>query len=248
MSVIRTKARTKMLSAVTSRLGPFTDATNTIGGGIESAPLEILSGKPVSRRVARQRTKRHRANSVGDDSKEIDTGLAEPVLNSPTINAGALKAPLTTRASEPTSSPPVDDASPAYTYTCGPRRPPQLIIRTLPEPSPPPKKFYGPFEACSRADVLFDPEDYMPRTFEEDAWGIIYSTGPFAGSILGPVRVITLQAPAGVPGSVQFFYGLTYLDETMIESRPKPLAEASNTRKSKNISVSASVMVVPVMI
>jgi hypothetical protein len=78
---------------------------------------------------------------------------------------------------------------------------PRRIIRTLPPPPPPPQR-YGPFEYCSRTPPL---DEF--GTWEEDAWGVVYSTATLAGSATGPIEVLTLQAAPGELPSVQIFYG-----------------------------------------
>ncbi|KAJ6564704.1 hypothetical protein B0H19DRAFT_1259122 [Mycena capillaripes] len=170
MSSSRATARKQMLSVLTVRAaGPFNDATNH-----NITRADSPAQKPVSRRLARQRTKRIRKNATQKKKHEVASADA--------ITEAVVQAP-----------PPVTP--------CPPRAIPILIIRTL--PGLPVKKFYGPFEACSREDVLVE----ETRTWEEDAWGVIYGPHDIAATVAGPVRVITLQAEAGFPGGAQIFYG-----------------------------------------
>ncbi|KAF8172531.1 hypothetical protein K438DRAFT_1981382 [Mycena galopus ATCC 62051] len=186
MTALRTTARKQMLSAVALRI--FGDATNRIGGF--TTAQDMPKSKPMSRRVARKHTKRLRANATPDNETQ-ENGIA-------------MAEPLPARdADDQLSSPPIHPLL-ADMYRTTPRPIPKMIIRTLPIPSPPPKKFHGPFEACGREDLLVEEE---PRTWEEDAWGVVYNTGDFAGSVVGPVRVITRWAAANSPAVVQFIYG-----------------------------------------
>ncbi|KAF7334959.1 hypothetical protein MVEN_02245800 [Mycena venus] len=190
----RTIANRQMLSALNPRVaGPFSDATNTIQtfGATE---------KVISRREARQRTKKLRRIHNATHSPVPKEPAAEIVVNAhrsatpaveANIHASHIRAPI----------PPA--CVPAFIFSTHPRPRPTLIIRTLPGPRP--KKYYGPFEACSREDVLVE----ETRTWEEDTWGVIYfsSTPDLAATIVGPVRVITLQATeVGAPGGAQIFY------------------------------------------
>ncbi|KAJ7510839.1 hypothetical protein B0H11DRAFT_2215579 [Mycena galericulata] len=225
-------------SAFATRPGPFSDATNKTFG--------IPAEKPVSRRVARQRTKRVNANGA----------LAVPIIKANATTSGPyaetkdkpqdLKAhedaaavsvasvqstehipnpPAT--AAEPYGPPPgipiplarhLPHADPTFYTRTSPfshqyhrhdvplLRPrfPTLIIRTL--PGAPLPKFHGQFEACSRADLLVDPDE--TRTWEEDVWGVVYGNGgDFAATTAGLVPVITLSGVPGSAGRVQFLYG-----------------------------------------
>ncbi|KAJ7895358.1 hypothetical protein B0H13DRAFT_2338852 [Mycena leptocephala] len=195
MSTIRAAARKEMLSALTIRTaGPFSDATNTVGsiGTFQGTSTQ----KPVSRRVARQRSKR----TGGNATREVKVSFLVPRYRVRLILLGNKKHDLantTAIAESVVKSPPSGLSASSKPL----RAIPTLIVRTL--PGPPAKKFYGPFEACSREDMLVE----ETRTWEEDAWGIIYGPHDIAASVAGPVRVITHQGEPGSPGGVQIFYG-----------------------------------------
>ncbi|KAJ6450723.1 hypothetical protein C8R47DRAFT_1084349 [Mycena vitilis] len=186
MSAIRANARKQTLSGLNVRSGgPFGDATNRKING----PLDgLATGKPVSHREARRRTKRAGGNAT---AKNIKTP------NAPSITRRAAAAPPPREA-----TPPMTPPTPPMLPWMIPGNYPVLIVRTLPGARP--TKYYGHFVACSREDVLVE----ETRTDEEDLWSVIYDMyGPdMAGTMVGPVRVITLQAGVGQPGNAQFFY------------------------------------------
>ncbi|KAJ7122409.1 hypothetical protein C8R44DRAFT_876708 [Mycena epipterygia] len=222
MSVMRVSARKQMASAFILRAGLFTDATNTIGSVNQD---EVPSKKPVSRRTARQRTKRVSGNDSGALNDEPfaahNTTGAVPgprqdvsfAATHPSVETGRPAATKTlswayTPSPHPsqTSPPATAAAKTSTTQDAAPPQPtrravPTLIIRTL--PPAPAKKFHGHFEACSRADMLVQ----EIRTWEEDAWGIVYGAYDYAATVVGPVPVITLEAAPGFLGGVQILYG-----------------------------------------
>ncbi|KAJ7691126.1 hypothetical protein B0H17DRAFT_1201237 [Mycena rosella] len=211
MSTTRTISTRQIMAA----FSPFSDATNKINGGIFPKVAMDATGKPLSRRVARQHTKKNAPGRVQTKAERatITSAASPPEFLEPLSSAAkasyvaaihAISSSLPgsgwhDAAVLPPPSLPVPPPAPL------PRRIPVCIVRTL--PLPPPPKFHGSFDACSRADLLVDEE---PRTCEEDAWGIIYPEyGPsdLAVSIAGPVRVFTFYAAPGAPGSVQIIYG-----------------------------------------
>ncbi|KAJ7346346.1 hypothetical protein DFH08DRAFT_810177 [Mycena albidolilacea] len=114
-------------------------ATNRIGS-ITPLAKEFPTEKPVSRRVARQRTKKFRSNATRSAS--------------PKVHKTVTAEPATDRSSEDTPPP-----TPPSLYTvlghyilylnlCPT---PQPIICTFPGPHL--KKYYAPFEECSQAAV-----------------------------------------------------------------------------------------------
>ncbi|KAJ7325856.1 hypothetical protein DFH08DRAFT_941151 [Mycena albidolilacea] len=187
MSSLRTTARKQMLSALVLRAGLFSDATNRVGG---IAAPQTPTQKPMSRRETRQRTKKLRgidATRVAPKAPELEIAVA----------AAALPADVSVEEKPPSVEYYIARAYEALRSGQIPRR----IIRTLPPPPPPPQR-YGPFESCSRTPPL---DEF--RTWEEDAWGVVYSTADLAGSATGPIEVLTLQAAPGELPSVQIFYG-----------------------------------------
>ncbi|KAJ7473199.1 hypothetical protein FB451DRAFT_1467726 [Mycena latifolia] len=229
MSPSRTIAKRQVASALTDRragAGPFSDATNKIGA---EQHIKLATEKPVSRRAARNRGKRSRGNGTRhlqteelagptstcpvDDTAPIlpaNVPVLAPAPTPPPQNHPPHLPPLVKSPSGWYAAPPTPAFDPGYSaqyspppvYT--PRPIPTLIVRTI--PGAPPKKFYGPYEACSRADLLVEE---TPRTWEEDMWGIVYSdaSSKFAVSVAGLIEVVTIQAPPGDAGSVQIFYG-----------------------------------------
>ncbi|KAJ7183856.1 hypothetical protein C8R46DRAFT_1027502 [Mycena filopes] len=199
MSTRQASATKHISSAFGTRTpGPFGDAANRLN----ASWVALSEGKPVSRRVARQRTKRIGGKAPNSIKSKVDI-VVHPELSVPTsAPSKSVAAPATPKA----VAPPITYPSQPYAHTTPSastpaRLVPIHIIRTL--PPPPAKKFHGPFEACSRAEVFVE----EVRTFEEDAWGVIYGPYDVAATVAGPIRVTTLQAPPGSAGSVKFFYG-----------------------------------------
>ncbi|KAJ7434329.1 hypothetical protein B0H11DRAFT_2372849 [Mycena galericulata] len=224
-------------AAFATRPGPFSDATNK--------PYGIPAGKPVSKRMARRRTKRANANGAlavqanattsgphaetKDKAQDLKSAEDASSMSVASVQSKEYTPnPPATMAPEPYGPPPgipiplarhlPHAASTFYTRTSTfshqydgqqqvpllrPRFP-TLIIRTL--PGAPLPKFHGQLEACSRADLLVDPDE--TRTWEEDLWGVVYGNGgDFAATIAGLVPLITLTGSPGSVGHVQFLYG-----------------------------------------
>ncbi|KAJ7629212.1 hypothetical protein DFH06DRAFT_1304213 [Mycena polygramma] len=189
MSAIPRNTRKQTLSALNVRGGgPFGDATNRmIDGSLDG----LATGKPVSHREARRRMKRAGGNATTKPTKKLDA---------PSIARRVVALPPSREATPPMTPPIAPPVTPLPWQIPGNH--PVLIVRTL--PGPPPKKYYGHFVACSREDVLVE----ETRTEEEDLWSVIYGMygNDMAATMVGPVRVITLQAGVGQPGNAQFFY------------------------------------------
>lgn len=208
MSATRTIAQQHLSAAFgAKRAGaPFSDATNRVFN-------DPAAQKPVSRREARQRHKEIGGGKVAREIRDVAVQVDLMAQKAPqahpqesgchwchSTSAGYATAP------EPAFTPAFYPGDAYYTAPPAPapaRRPtPTLIVRTL--PGPPLKKYYGAFEACSRADLLVE----ETSTPEEDMWGIVYPPNSnFAACILGLIPVITHQAAPGMPGNVQIFYG-----------------------------------------
>ncbi|KAJ7028264.1 hypothetical protein C8F04DRAFT_1399065 [Mycena alexandri] len=195
MTVRTTKQMSSGFAIRATRL--FGDATNRMN----TAPVELPTEKPVSRRVARQRKKK-----VSGKGRDLTAVTVDPVhVTVPTV----LKEEASSTVVPPSllQDAPMPPQTPTlHPYATRPavnpkRLIPIFIIRTL--PPPPAKRFYGPFEACSRADLLVE----ETSTFEEDAWGVIYGPYDLAASVAGPVQFITRQGVPGSTGGAEFFYG-----------------------------------------